>query len=292
LAHTNLGLALEDQGKLDEAITEHHKAIALKPDCALAYLNLGKALGQQGKLGPAITASRKAVELQPGLWEAHANLGTALCFLGKLAEGITAYRKAITLVPPDHSRRELVSRQLKRCERLLALDKKLSAVLKGKAKPADAAEGLELAWLCQQPYKRFYAAAARLYADAFAAQPRPADNLGTGRRYNAACAAALAGIGEGKDAISLTEMERNRLRRQAVHWLRADLEQHERALENATPGARRATAQALQHWLCDPDLRGLRDGAHLKKLPPDERDACVKLWRKVREMLRRAQSNK
>ena len=43
-------------------------------------------------------------------------------------------------------------------------------------------------------------AAARFYEEAFAAQPKLADDLGAAHRYNAACAAALAGCGQSKDA--------------------------------------------------------------------------------------------
>jgi hypothetical protein len=38
---------------------------------------------------------------------------------------------------------------VKQCERLVALDEKLPAVLCGKAEPADAAERLALGQLCQ-----------------------------------------------------------------------------------------------------------------------------------------------
>ena len=34
MAHHNLGVALKDQGKLDEAIAEYREAIRLKPDYA------------------------------------------------------------------------------------------------------------------------------------------------------------------------------------------------------------------------------------------------------------------
>ena len=43
-AHYNLGLALGDQGKLDEAVAEYRTAIRLKPDVAEAHSNLGNAL--------------------------------------------------------------------------------------------------------------------------------------------------------------------------------------------------------------------------------------------------------
>jgi hypothetical protein len=86
--------------------------------------------------------------------------------------------------------------------RLVALDEKLSWVLAGEAQPADAAEGVALAQLCQEHKKR-YAAAARLYANAFSADPLLSGDLPSDPRYDAACAAARAGCGQGEDAAGL-----------------------------------------------------------------------------------------
>ena len=84
---------------------------------------------------------------------------------------------------------------------MVELDRKLAAVLEGKEKPADDAERIALAQLCQQPFKKRYAAAARFYGEAFAAEPALAEKLGAaGGRYDAACTAALAGCGRGDDA--------------------------------------------------------------------------------------------
>ena len=54
-----------------------------------------------------------------------------------------------------------------------------------------------LAELCY--HKRWYAASARFWADAFAASPQLAEHTEHRHRYNAACSAALAGAGRGKD---------------------------------------------------------------------------------------------
>ena len=40
-AHSNLGIALRDQGKVDEAIDEYREAIRIRPDLAEAHVNLG-----------------------------------------------------------------------------------------------------------------------------------------------------------------------------------------------------------------------------------------------------------
>ena len=99
--------------------------------------------------------------------------------------------------------------------------------------------------MCQQPYKRLHGASARLWQEAFALDPRPASNLAAGHRYNAACAAALAGCGKGADAAQLDEVQRSRWRRQALTWLRADLALWARSLAGDNREARASALHAL-----------------------------------------------
>ena len=63
-AQTNLGVALKDQGMLEEALEAYKKALAIKPDNAKAYSNMGNALKEQGKLEEAIEAYKKALATQ------------------------------------------------------------------------------------------------------------------------------------------------------------------------------------------------------------------------------------
>ena len=99
LYFSNLGNALKDQGKLDEAIAAYRQAIGIKPDYAEAHSNLGNALKEQGKLDEAIAAYRQAIGIKPDYAEAHSNLGNALKNQGKLDEAIAAYRQAIGIKP-------------------------------------------------------------------------------------------------------------------------------------------------------------------------------------------------
>src|SRR5262249_8795524 len=128
---------------------------------------------------------------------------------------------------------------VRHCERLAELDRRLPAVLGGDARPASAAEGLEFAALCQH-YKGRHAAAARLYADALAAEPKLAADLNQQHRYNAACSAALAGGGRGADAGRLPARVLPALRRQALRWLRADLEAYAGLAGRDDPRLKRA----------------------------------------------------
>jgi serine/threonine-protein kinase len=144
---------------------------------------------------------------------------------------------------------------------------------------------LGLARLCA--LKKRHAAAARFYAEAFAAQPKLADDLQTQDRYNAACAAALAAAGQGADADKLSDGERARLRRQALGWLTADLAAWDQRIKDH-PQERAQVQKTLRHWQADRDLAGLREAEALATLPPQEQDACRALWAQVDALLRQA----
>jgi serine/threonine-protein kinase len=160
----------------------------------------------------------------------------------------------------------------------------LPAFLEGKSQPRDNDERLALLGVCQ--FMNRTHALARLYADAFAADPRLAKDPGTGRRYNAARAAALAGCGRGTDAAGLGDEERRRWREQARRWVREDLAAWEQLLGAAADRLR--AAQTLTRSRTDPDLAGLRAPSELAKLSADERKECLALWAEVDDLLSRA----
>jgi tetratricopeptide (TPR) repeat protein len=138
-----------------EAVRYYTAAQALPPDCVAVLINLGCALDAQGKWAEAEAAYREALRLKPDFSKAYNNLGNALSEQGKLTEAEAAYREAIRL-KPDYPR---AHRNLGRLLRQKELDAKLPRVLKGEAQPADVAERLGLAEICQQPDKALYTAA-------------------------------------------------------------------------------------------------------------------------------------
>ena len=189
--------------------------------------------------------------------EAHCNLGLALRSRGELVEAVAELRKARDLAPKDSDFARRIGLTLAAVERQASLAAKLPAVLAGKIKPGNAAETLEFALICY--HKGLQGASARFWAEAFQAEPKLADDMQAHHRYNAACAAALAGCGRSKDEPPLDDASRTRWRRQALEWLEADLAAWSRTMESGPPQSRQPLPHTLQDWKDDPDLAGLRD---------------------------------
>lgn len=147
-------------------------------------------------------------------------------------------RKVLLLNPPPR--------------RLMELDRKLTAVLAGKERPADdAAELMELARYATHNKRRF-AAMAGIFRDSFKAHPDwadaafPALHNGlkfTNRRY-AVGTAAMAAAGKGDEA-KLIDEHRAAWRRQARDWMAAELTAWKMRLHAKTPEAAAEVVQLL-----------------------------------------------
>jgi tetratricopeptide (TPR) repeat protein len=290
LPHFNLGNIWKDKGKLDEAIREYRTATELDPKYAPAHVSLGLALGRdKDRLDEAVRQMRTALDLDPQNAETHCNLGFLLGRQGKLQGAVAALRAGHKLGSAQPDWRHPSGEWVKKAERLVELDGKLPALLEGTEQPANDAERLELADLCQRR-KGLYAAAVKYYAEAFANSAKLANDLSRQHRYSAACAAALAGCGLGDDADKSDEKERVRLRRHALEWLRADLTVYAKHAGSADPKVRDAMLKSLKHWQTDSDLARIRDNDSLNKLPEAERDGFRKLWDDVAALLTKVQA--
>lgn len=100
-AHFNLGIALQKQGKFEEAIACFHQAISLNPNYAEAHNELGVTLQfmGEGDLVNAVECYRKALALNPAYPEAHYNLATALRDLSRQDEAEAHFKEALRLRP-------------------------------------------------------------------------------------------------------------------------------------------------------------------------------------------------
>jgi serine/threonine protein kinase/tetratricopeptide (TPR) repeat protein len=322
-ALNNLGNALQAQGRFDEALVVFRRAIHLKKDYAFAHHGHGLALRSKGRLDDAVAAIREAIRLEKDFFEAHFNLGVTLGDMGRVDEAIAAFNEAVRIRPNDagaHGNLSFVLQQkgqfrealkamrrshelgsrdprwpsddsaqkVRQCERLVELDGRLPDILQGKTSPANSVERIELAGLCT--LKRLHRAAARFYQEALAAEPELTDDLKAGHRYNAACVAALAATGQGKDADKLDAGEYARLRRQALSWLQDDLKAWGRLLDRESEKAGPHIVGRMQHWLTDTDFAAVRGSEALARLPEGERQPWRQLWSDVADTLARARA--
>jgi tetratricopeptide (TPR) repeat protein len=101
MAHNNLGNTLCQKGRLDEAIVEFKKCLAIKPDYADADYNLGNTLLQKGQTDVAIAHFQKALAIEPDSAQYHNNLALAFVKQGRADAAIREYATALHFKPDD-----------------------------------------------------------------------------------------------------------------------------------------------------------------------------------------------
>jgi hypothetical protein len=217
----------------------------------------------------------------------HCNLGELLRAQGDLAGSLAMFRKGHELSLKTPGWRHPSAQWVAEAERLVALAERLPALLKGEDQPKDPADRLALARLCLD--KQLYLSATRFLSDALEAEPNLVADRQAQHRFNAACAAALAATGQGKDDPPPVEAAKVKLRGQALGWLKAELETWSNVLGSGPPRARPFVARTLVRWRQDPDLTTIRDPEALAMLPEAERKEWQSLWADVETLMKRAQ---
>ena len=105
----NLGNALRDQDRLEDAITSLKKAIVRKPDYDLAYNNMGTIFKDQKKLDEAIECYEKCLKINPDNAAAYNNMGVCLQAQGDMDKAIKYYTKAVEINPGYTGASHLIS---------------------------------------------------------------------------------------------------------------------------------------------------------------------------------------
>jgi hypothetical protein len=123
--------------------------------------------------------------------------------------------------------------------------------------------------------------AVEYYRKALQADPKLGNDRGAQYRYHAARAAALAAAGQGKETPPLDGAAKAKLRRQALDWLRAELNAWGKLLTSSQPENRQLIVRTLWYWQHDSALAGIRDKPALDKLPESELKAFAQFWAEV-----------
>ncbi len=99
MAHHNLGILLEQNGKTQQALVHYTEAFALNPRHAFAMNNAGLLHVKAGNFPKAERLFRQAIDCNPDFDLAYNNLGIALVRQGRLPEAIAEFDKALEITP-------------------------------------------------------------------------------------------------------------------------------------------------------------------------------------------------
>jgi Flp pilus assembly protein TadD len=97
--HANLGKALHDAGRTQEALPHLRLGVQLEPANPTAHFNLGVLLDDMGHPALAIPAYQQALSLQPDFPDALGNLANDLIMTGRMEEAISGLESALALAP-------------------------------------------------------------------------------------------------------------------------------------------------------------------------------------------------
>ena len=240
-AHSNLARALDYKGRRDAAIEHYVQALSIAPRSSVLHNDLGLVLLGNRRLDEAIEHMRQSVSIDPKSARAHLNLSVALFRKGRADEGFDHVQQSVSLDPNFAAGHYSFGHRLRDRGRL-----------------AEAIGHLEQA--------------ARLEGD----NPTTVWYWLILTRYQAAGANVQAATGQRSEDAQRGEPERAGLRRQALVWLRANLE-----LTTKLRNDGKVLSLSLSNLLSDRALASVRDPAALAKLPDVERVPWQRLWTDV-----------
>ncbi len=99
ITETNLGVALHEDGRLDDAVSRYRRALEIQPDYVPAFNNLGVTLRAQGKIDDAIRVYDDGLRVRDDYPDLHFNLANALLQVNRTDEAAVHLRKATAGTP-------------------------------------------------------------------------------------------------------------------------------------------------------------------------------------------------
>ena len=102
----------------------------------------------------------------------------------------------------------------------------------------------------------------------------------------------MAASGKGQNEAPPDAASAADLRRQALRWLKVDLEIWSRTLASGAPQDRNLVLRAMRQWRKDTDLVAVRDAEGLASLSDAERRDWLALWGEVDALIRKANEAK
>jgi serine/threonine-protein kinase len=276
------------RGRIEQAIKLCREAIRRKPADAGAHRDLADYLLEFGETDSALDEIREASRLEPNEPYCAEVLGRVQLARGDVKGALATFREVSRSLGPVHPGTVITEPHRRHAERLVALWERIGPILRGKEIPSDPDVQLDVAELCRVTHR--FAAAAKLYRDAFRAKPASADYPWSENRFRAAIAAVQAGTrsNRAEDDLRLDDGERAGWRAQALQWLGAERDSSAHLLGRYEPEQRGLARKTLEIMTHHRDLIVVRDESALKKLPQSEREAWLRFWAEVNGLIARA----
>lgn len=93
------GASLESEGKIEESIAAHERALEINPGLVQAHINLISLYGRTNKFGKAERAYRDALAINPELPDIHYNFGVLLAGQEHFTEAAQAFQSCLRFNP-------------------------------------------------------------------------------------------------------------------------------------------------------------------------------------------------
>ena len=151
-AHNNLGIALDAEGRSEEALRHYYEALRINPKNAKAHNNLGVSLKREGRLEEAIKHFSEALRIKPDYADPHKNLGVIMEDRGNLKDAMRHYSEALKINPDDAGAHNNIGGVLGRQGRLEEAIKHFSEALRIKPDSAEAHTNLGIALARQRDF--------------------------------------------------------------------------------------------------------------------------------------------
>jgi tetratricopeptide (TPR) repeat protein len=237
-----LGSTLPAKSRPDEPIDLFAEAVRTDPEwCARALNNIGHVLREGGRVDEAIDYLQLAIKTDPLCAGVYNNLGLAVQMQHRVDEAIHHFQESIRLDPKSavrpHSNLAFVFLSQGRLEEAIG---HFQQAVKLDPKFIPAQDGLGICL------------------------------------HDAACDALKSASNPSTENSPLGEPDRVGLRRQAMDWLRDNLD-----LTAAMLGRGLKPPWSLSSWQVDPALAAVRGPAELAKLPQSERAQWRRFWAEV-----------
>lgn len=101
IARVNLGNALADKARFEEAIGHFQEAIRIDPMYSPGYMGMGVSLFRKGRTDEAVALFQDALRIKPNNSAVYAALGDVSLFRGELKDAVAQYQEAIMLGADD-----------------------------------------------------------------------------------------------------------------------------------------------------------------------------------------------